>query len=128
MWSAFGSSFLVKLISMVFLSFAVAVNGIGNYPGTGDIVETNSVSSYALTTDNRASSQDISFENENLLYIRSSFRKLFNRYFNAFGIKGLISATDIELDRNKLSIPAGTDALIDADILPSNARNTNIYL
>lgn len=127
MWSAFGSSFLVKLISMVFLSFAVAVNGIGNYPGTGDIVETNSVSSYALTTDNRASSQDISFENENLLYIRSSFRKLFNRYFNAFGIKGLISATDIELDRNKLSIPAGTDALIDADILPSNARNTNIY-
>lgn len=126
MWLTSSCSVIVKLISTVILSFAVAVNGVGNLLGIGDIIATDYNSSYVQTADAVQTEQDIILENENVLYVRSSFRNIFNRYFKAFGLKNLISATDIELNKNKLSIPAGTSELLDADILPSNARNTNV--
>lgn len=120
MWLTSSCGVIVKLISSVILSFAVAVNGIGNLFGIDNIVATDPQSSYIQTE------QEIILENENVLYVRSSFRNIFNRYFRAFGLENLISATDIELDRNKLSVPAGETALLDADILPSDARNTDV--
>lgn len=126
MWLMCNGSVIVKLISTVILSFAVAVNGIGNLFGTGDIIETDYNSSYVQTVDAVQNGQGINLENEKVLYVRSVFRNIFNRYFKALGLENLISATDIELNKNKLSIPAGTSELLDADILPSNARNTNV--
>lgn len=120
MWLTGSCSVIVRLISSVVLSFAVAVNGIGNLLGIDNIVAADPQSSYVQTEN------EIIFENENVLYLRSSFRNIFNRYFRAFGLENLISATDIELDRNKLSVPAGETALLDADILPSDARNADV--
>lgn len=147
MWSVYGS-FFVKLLSMIVLSAAVTVNGIGSLFGTGNIIETEQISSYIISADGTSSLQSansieaadtenaasdvlstvrtIELESDNKLYIRSSFRKLFNRYFDALGMKNAVSATDVEIDRKNLSLPAGTTANIDADILPSNARNKNV--
>lgn len=142
MWLTFDCNILVRIVSTFILAFAIAVNGIGNLFGIGDIIDTEPYSSYALTavesaaldetqttepaSDTESYPQDIVLENKNVLYIRSSLRKVFNRYFNAFGIKSAIAAAEIELSPEKLTITAGTTKLLDADILPANARNTNV--
>ena len=119
------SGAFVKLISMIILAFSVAVNGIGNLLGAGNIIDTAPQSSYSVTA-NEAASSEITLEDENILYIRSSFREISNRFYSVFGIKSRLSATEIKIDRKKLSIVAGNRALLDADIIPSDARNKNV--
>lgn len=115
----------LKAVSAIVLAFALALNSIGNLLGFGDLVGTDTAPAYTLEAV--AETQTVPLENEYVLYLRSSFRKVFNKYFNAFGIKNAISATDVELNKNKVSLPAGASAWLDADILPSNARNTKVH-
>ncbi|MBQ2847644.1 MAG: Ig-like domain-containing protein [Clostridia bacterium] len=115
----------VRLISTIILAFSVAVNGIGNLLGADNIIDTAPQSLYSVTA-NEAASSEITLEDENILYIRSTFREISNRFYSVFGIKSRLSATEIKIDRKKLSIVAGNRALLDADIIPSGARNKNV--
>ncbi|MBQ2973770.1 MAG: hypothetical protein IJE19_05390 [Clostridia bacterium] len=49
MWLTCDCNFFIKLISMLILIFAIIVNGIGNFLGFGDIIETKPHSCYTTT-------------------------------------------------------------------------------
>ena len=118
--------FSAKLICTVILAVIIAVSGIAPVFSYSSAAQTPVQVTEAAEEYKILSAEEIISESDNLLYLRSSFRKLFNRYFKAFGMKDYIYATEVELDRKKLSLPAGTTAIIDAEVVPSNARNKEI--
>ena len=116
----------LKTILTLVLALVIAVSGIASAFPRISAAESFVQSTDSVADNSPLSHEEIIPESDNLLYLRSSFRKLFNRYFKAFGIKSRISAAEIEIDRQKLSLAAGTSAIIDADIIPSNAKNREV--
>ena len=86
LFSCSGGAF-IKLVSIIVLAFSVAANGIGNLLGTGNVIDTVPHSSYSVTANETASSDDIILEDEIVLNFRSTFRKFFNSVYNALGMK-----------------------------------------
>lgn len=118
--------FPAKLICSVILAFVVAFSGISPLFSYASENDSPVQAAQTVIQNKPLDREEIIPESDNLLYLRSAFRKLFNRYFKAFGMKDFISATEIELNKKKLSLPAGTSAIIDADIVPSNSRNKEV--
>ncbi len=58
MWLTCDCNFFVKLISLFILIFAIVVNGIGNFLGLGDLIETEPHSCYTTTVTEESTSNE----------------------------------------------------------------------
>ena len=151
MWFTYDCNFFVKLSSVIVLVTAIVFNGIGNLLGVGDIIETEPYYSSVSTAENQyfsdeteeellpeaenrhrilpdavSSSQEVSLENEILLYFKREFRELINDFLKTFGIRNASMATGVKLNKKSLKVSVGSFVMLQAEILPSDAKNPNI--
>ncbi len=153
MWLAYDCNFFIKSASAIILVCAIVINGVGNLLGMGDIIETEPAYSSVSTDDSQSfldemetegellsveknrsgvlpaavsSSQNVQLESDFLLYFKREFRELFNNFLKTFGIRNAFLATGVKLNNKSLNVSIGNFALLKAEILPSDAKNSNI--